>query len=673
MALEWSPAVQSTADSTPARHRRSAQVFASGCLATALLALTSAATWSALATNNAARVSHRDSSLAYAYSAARFAVGAEESLERKYRLDPSPEVRAQHNAVEAAVNSAMGVVTRNGTAQDRAVAADIVRSNDRYLQASDEQFAALDKHDLVAAVAIDNNVTDPAFHTMQEIVYSQADRHITIATTADRRLLHIEALAVWATSLTVGVAALLIGLFARVRRRFNRDRDAQAATYAHDANHDGLTGLPNRTYFAELLGQQLENARQHGGSVGVILLDLDRFKEVNDTLGHHYGDLLLQQIGPRLRGVLREGEVMARLGGDEFALLVPTRSIGAEAGVERVTVARRILAALQQPFLVHEVSLAVEASVGIAVSPEHGDTGEVLLQRADIAMYLAKANGEDVAVYESGLDEYHPRKLALLVQLRSALERDELVLHYQPLVHISTGQVRGAEALVRWAHPEEGLVPPSEFIPLAEGSGLIHQLTRYVLLAACLQAKLWEQSGLPLVISVNISARCLMDTTLPGAVAASLEAAGLPARLLKLEITESAIIADPVRTQSVISRLHWLGVGLSVDDFGTGYTSLAYLRDLPVQELKIDRSFVGTMLTKHKDAVIVRTGVELAERLGLDSVAEGIEDAETLAALAALGCTIAQGYHIGRPMPADLFAVWLAHRMASHPTEPVLR
>jgi predicted signal transduction protein with EAL and GGDEF domain len=320
------------------------------------------------------------------------------------------------------------------------------------------------------------------------------------------------------------------------------------------------------------------------------------------------------------------------------------------------------MAALQEPFLIDEIVLAVEASAGIALFPEHGTTAEVLLQFADTAMYLAKASHQDIVVYDRALDGNDPRKLALLSQLRTAINHDEFVLHYQPLIDIGTDRIRGVEALVRWQHPTEGLLPPSQFIAFAEGTGFIHELTRHVLSAACRQARVWKDDGQPLVVSVNISARCLLDTTLPETVLAALTQFGLPVALLKLEITESAIIADPSRAQSVINRLHALGVALSIDDFGTGYTSLAYLRDLPVRELKIDQSFVSRMLFNDKDAVIVRTVVELAARLGLDSVAEGIEDAETLRALADLGCTIAQGYHLGRPMPADQFDAWLTAR-----------
>ncbi len=440
------------------------------------------------------------------------------------------------------------------------------------------------------------------------------------------------------------------------------------AAHAHRASLDGLTGLPNRTSFASRLDEELVAADASGGSAAVVLLDLDRFKEINDTLGHHCGDALLQQIGPRVRGVLRAGELVARLGGDEFALLVTSPRRGPAALADHRAVAERVLDVLREPFVVDAMTLVVEASAGIAMAPDHGSTGELLLQHADVAMYLAKAQHLDVVAYSPDLDAHEPRRLTLLSQLRNAVDEGELVLHYQPLLHLPTGRVRGVEALVRWQHPQEGLLPPSEFVPLAESSGLVHALTRSVLATACTQASAWTAAGRPLVVAVNISARSLMDVTLPDAVAEQLAASGLPAHLLKLEITESAVIADPERALVVLGRLRGLGVGLSVDDFGTGYTSLAHLRELPVQELKIDRSFVTGMLDEPKNAAIVRTGIELAARLGLTSVAEGVEDASTLAALAALGCTTAQGYHLTRPLPVEQLERWLDARDADRLT-----
>ena len=635
------------------------QLVASACLAVALLALSAVATWSAFATSDAANTSTHAGRLADAFNVARFDIGSEESLERKYRLDPSTDVRAQHLAAKNDLDAALATVSRDGDAADRTVAAEVTGRNATYLIATDLLFAATDQHDEIAATTIEDNYVDPIFTIMQTTVFTQANVQSRVDATATKRLLSIESVARWATSAAVGVGAVLILLFSRLRRQSTKVHRAQSDLNAYQATHDELTGLPNRALFATLLEGALAKAREAEGSVAVVLLDLDRFKDINDTLGHRYGDYLLQQIGPRIGAVLRDVDVLARLGGDEFVLLFPSHATGQPAVHAALDLTRRILDALHEPFIVDDVSLAVEASAGIAVWPAHGDTGDVLLQHADIAMYLAKSRHEDLAIYNSALDGHNPRKLTLLSQLRGAVDNGELVLHFQPLVDIGSGVVVGAEALVRWNHPDEGLLSPGEFVPLAEGSGFIHELTRFVLQAACAQAKAWENAALPLVVSVNISARCLLDTGLPQSVAATLLATGLPPHLLKLELTETAIIADPDRARSIISRLHTLGVGLSIDDFGTGYTSLSFLRDLPVQEIKIDRSFVTNMLTRPKDAIIVRTGVELAHRLGLDSVAEGIEDAATFSALATLGCTTAQGFHLGRPMASAAFDSWL--------------
>ncbi len=441
-----------------------------------------------------------------------------------------------------------------------------------------------------------------------------------------------------------------------------RANAAQAEMYEHQAQHDGLTGLPNRLLFGRRIEEQLGAAAASGQPFAVMLLDLDRFKEINDTLGHHVGDRLLEQIGPRLLGVLRPNDVVARLGGDEFAILLPHSGHGGrDPETACAALAKRLMTALREPFTVDGLLLAVEASAGLALYPQHGVSAEELVQRADIAMYLAKAGHEGFCFYNSKLDEHSPRKLALLAGLRTGISRGELVVHYQPTVDLDTGAVQGVEALVRWRHPTEGLLPPGEFIPLAESSGLIDEVTSYVLDQALAQCRIWLTAGDPLRISVNVSARSLLDVTLPDRVSAALLRHDVPATLLELEITESAVLADPVRATAILSRLQQLGVSVSIDDFGTGYTSLSYLRDLPVNELKIDRSFVGRMLTSSKDAIIVRTSVELARRLGLRTVAEGVEDESTWRALQALNCELAQGFLVARPLPPEELTPWLSN------------
>lgn len=425
--------------------------------------------------------------------------------------------------------------------------------------------------------------------------------------------------------------------------------DRHRVDLVDQAHTDSLTALPNRLALTEGLEAVLQHA--HRRPTAVLLLDLDRFKEINDTLGHHYGDKLLCQVGPRIRKALRSGDLIARFGGDEFALVVTAPMSNLVAATEFFrTVAAQLVEALTEPFLLEEMAVAVEASIGVAIHPAHGTTPDALLQRADIAMYAAKNARSGYAIYDPAADLHSPRKLALLGRLRQAIFEGELVVHYQPIVSMD-GHCAGVEALVRWQHPDEGLIYPDTFIPLAESNGLIHGLTAHVLRAGLRQAKEWCDSGRPIRVSINVSARCLLDVHFPDTVAAELAKVGLSGDFLKIEITESAIVADPRRAIHVLRRLDRLGVRLAIDDFGTGYTSMAYLRDLPVHDLKIDRSFVAGMLTNDRDGVIVRTSIELANRLGMTSVAEGVETREIHDALVAMGCDQAQGYLYGRPVP----------------------
>ncbi len=441
------------------------------------------------------------------------------------------------------------------------------------------------------------------------------------------------------------------------------ERQELADELSHQALHDALTGLPNRTLLADRFGQALRTAERTGTSTGLLLIDLDRFKEINDTFGHHYGDELLRQIGPRLSVVLREADTVARLGGDEFAVLLPdVRSVDNAVAVE-------LRDALEMPFRVENVELDVEASIGVVTSGEHGLDATTLLQHADIAMYVAKTQNLGVSAYDPAADRHSPAKLALLGDLRRALDRGELILHYQPKVSISTGDVVGAEAeaLVRWQHPEHGLLSPDAFVPLAEHTGLIGPLTRHVLATALAQARTWAEAGRPVMVSVNLSARNLLDEDLPGQVASLLVTHGVPATLLELEVTESAIMTEPTRARRLLEQLSALGVRISIDDFGAGYTSLGQLKTLPVAELKIDKSFVLTMTEDSSSGLIVRSVVELGHNLGLTLVAEGVETGEALTALAGYGCDVAQGYHLCRPVDAAAFDTWCAERRTAGP------
>jgi len=457
-----------------------------------------------------------------------------------------------------------------------------------------------------------------------------------------------------------GLALLYLALFpivASASRRLRR----QAAENEHMALHDPLTDLPNRSLFQDRAEQAILATRRHPGRVGLMLLDLNRFKEVNDTLGHHNGDLLLKEIGQRLRIGLRDSDSIARLGGDEFGILLPTIADANAA----LGVAEKIRQALREPFALEGITLDLDASVGIALYPDHGRDVETLLQRADVAMYLAKQDHSGCELYSAGRDEYSPARLALVGELRRGIDRRELVLYYQPKAELTTGRVTSVEALVRWQHPTRGLIAPDEFIPLAERTGLIRDLTSVVLDTALGQLREWQKQGLELGVSVNVSARDLLDLELPETIARLLDEHQLPAERLELEITEGVILADPMRARAVLTRLDAMGVELAIDDFGSGYSSLAYLKRLPVGEIKIDRSFVMNMENDENDAVIVRSTIDLGRNLGLRVVAEGVENEAVWSNLARLHCDQAQGFYLSRPIPGAELANWVRARDAA--------
>jgi diguanylate cyclase (GGDEF)-like protein len=428
----------------------------------------------------------------------------------------------------------------------------------------------------------------------------------------------------------------------------------EAVERSLQAAHDALTGLGNRRWFLEELAEAI-GARPAGG-FAVLLLDLDRFKEVNDTLGHQTGDRLLLEVAERLVTATAGDGLVARLGGDEFGVLL--RGTGAPGAA--VGVAGRLLAAVAPPMRLDDMDLEVTASVGIACWPEHGDGPDLLLQRADVAMYLAKARHAGIEVYTEARDPSSPDRLALVGELRAAIDAGALTVAYQPKVDAASGRVVGAEALARRLHSTRGMVPPDVFIPIAEHTGLIAPLGRLVLIDALQACRRWRAIGLELGVAVNLSARGLLAAGLVEDVAGLLAAAGLPADALTLEITEDQVMVDSERALGVLAQLRDLGVHLSVDDFGTGYASLGYLRELPVDEVKIDKSFVLGMTANAGDAAIVQAAVTLGHSLGLRVVAEGVEDAETQRRLAAMGCDLIQGYHTGRPMtPEELLRVAL--------------
>ncbi len=432
------------------------------------------------------------------------------------------------------------------------------------------------------------------------------------------------------------------------------DRKAHQEALEHQALHDALTGLPNRTYLYKRLDDTIRRAARRGEHFALLILDLDRFKEINDTLGHHIGDLVLRKIARRLKTPLCSADMIARLGGDEFAVLLT--SVAGEASVTQL--AGRLEKALEAPVQCKGLTLDVGASIGAAIFPDHGTDATELVQKADVAMYVAKNAGLPLAFYDADQDQNSVRHLTLTGELKRAIEGEQLELHYQPKISVETNRVIGAEALARWHHAEHGYIPAEEFITLAEQTGLIQNLTEWALRTAIEQSARWRAAGMDLMVSVNLSAKNLQDDDLPRFIEDLLGEYGVEPQRLVLEITESAIMADSDRSKAVIDRLAEKGMKLSIDDFGTGYSSLAYLKDLPVHELKIDKSFVMDMVNDESDQVIVKSTIQLAHNLGLTVVAEGVESGEALALLAEMGTDVGQGYFISKPLSIGDFDDW---------------
>ena len=464
-----------------------------------------------------------------------------------------------------------------------------------------------------------------------------------------------------------------IGQLSQAFERMRINVAAQKEEILRLAYWDTLTGLPNRAQFRDAVGQAIEAAAESNTPVSVLMLDLDRFKHVNEVLGYRFGDLLLVRVAERLvQQLVRGGDVVARLGSDKFAVLLRT----ADTALAQ-SVAQRIASAFVTPLILEEHTVDMSAGIGLATWPDHAANADVLLSRAEVAMYSAKQRGLGAVVYDPTIDASSAQTLSLLSDLRRAVTDGELRLYLQPKLSLIGGQVVGAEALVRWQHPQRGLVPPFEFIPFAEQTGFIRVLTMWIFEEAARHWRALRAEGVQINLSINLSTRDLLDQNLPQKFDALLVKHQVPAEALCLEITESAIMDDPQRAQATLERLSALGFKLSIDDFGTGYSSLAYLKRLPVDELKIDQSFVKGMESDADDAKIVRSTIDLAHNLGLTVVAEGVENAHTWDMLRDLNCDLAQGYHMGKPMPLETFATWsvgwLAKtRMVSTGASPML-
>jgi len=423
----------------------------------------------------------------------------------------------------------------------------------------------------------------------------------------------------------------------------------------HQALHDSLTDLPNRVLLLDRLNQAILTNRRNDTKLALFMIDLDRFKEINDTLGHHYGDIILQQVANRMREVLHQSNTVARLGGDEFAILLPA----IEDTKEPANIATAIIHAIDQPFLLEEQAFHVGASIGVALFPEHGTDTSTLMRHADIAMYVAKKNNGDYTFYDSSLDQHSRDRLALTTELRHAIEHNQLRLHYQPKIDFKTGNVAEVEALVRWEHPRFGLMTPDHFIPLSEHTGLIRPLTLWVIREALDTCHQWHAMGHKLKVAVNLSTHNLHDPQLTKHIQQACQECGIDTSYLVLEITESAVMSDPIGAMKILGELSDMRISLSIDDFGTGYSSLAYLKQLPMDEIKIDKSFVMDMINDKDDYVIVRATIDLAHNMGRKVIAEGVESPEIWEILDRMGCDMAQGNYISTPKTADDFAQWL--------------
>ncbi len=479
--------------------------------------------------------------------------------------------------------------------------------------------------------------TDGVLLTLSPLVVAAADRSLF--------LIPLLALPMLVAYQAARVAQRNLGLANDLRE--------QADTNRHQALHDPLTDLPNRSLFHDRVESAISMAGRNGQGLSVVLMDLDRFKEINDALGHYNGDSLLKEVSRRLVSVVRESDTVARLGGDEFAVLIS--ALADPGSVNRVV--EELLLAFERSFELEELVLKVEASMGLAIYPQHGLDAGTLIRHADVAMYASKNSRAGYEVYQSTRDEHTRDRLALVEGLRKAVANGEFALHYQPKVEVATGRLVGAEALLRWYHDGK-LVPPALFIPLAEHTGLIGPMTLWVIETAAGQGRTWEESGLPLNIAVNLSMRNLFDRGFPRQVAEAIAQQGMSPDRLALEITESGIAADPIRAEAVLADLSAMGITLSIDDFGTGHSSLSRLKRLPVDELKIDQSFVTNMVQDKSNAAIVRSIIELGHNLDLRVVAEGVETLGALTQLRDFGCDIVQGYYLGRPLSAGEFLEW---------------
>ena len=613
----------------------------------------------AVTNNNAAKRAQRSALLAELSETALEALLSEESAAEQALEENDAESRREYVSANAAAGKAIRALDRAGAVEGASGGAqDPLTLHAGYSRALGEMLENFAGGSLDDAEAFEDKHADPFYDPLAIALARERKENNLAAQGALRSIGRVQQILLFATPLLFGATLALTMLFLVKLARSRGEVTRQAAEHSYQSLHDGLTGLPNRALLGRRAAEAVERAAATGTPVALMLIDLDRFKEINDTLGHYSGDLVLVALADRLRGAVRSTDTVARLGGDEFAILLPQVADAATA----LRLAAKIQLALVDSIDAGGVALDVDASIGIALSGEHGDDVATLLQHADIAMYRAKEHDLGVQVYDEDQNDHSREQLGLLGELRRALDNDELVLEFQPKVGMKRGEFCGAEALVRWEHPTRGLIGPGAFIPAAERTAMIRPLTRYVINAALAECRRWKTEGMDLQLAVNISARNLLDTNFPNDVAGLLVKWDLPASCLLFEVTESAIMVEPARAEAMLLRIASLGIVLAIDDFGAGYTSLAHLRTLPVKELKIDQSLVGQMAVSAKDALIVRSVIDLAYNLGMRTVAEGVEDASTLDRLKLMGCDVGQGYHIARPMTGAQLSEWCSAR-----------
>jgi diguanylate cyclase (GGDEF)-like protein len=573
-------------------------------------------------------------------------------------------VKAQSALGRRPLESAIGSATPN---LDWLARSDDVNQATRARSTKSSYAAYTESLELVVAAGKRGNKKEVELYADQAALSASTVRKQAVSNAAGQRrelvvyLDSVEARSAQSRVVAIALGAtdcVLLAFCGLILLGYQRRTERQAKESTHRSLHDGLTGIPNRTLFADRLAAAVRLAERRGDPVGLLVLDLDRFKEVNDTLGHQQGDSLLCTVAERLTGIIRGSDSIARLGGDEFGILL--QGVASEQGV--LDVAQRVIKTLGRPVTLDGAVVDVGCSIGAAIYPQHGRDPTELLKNADIAMYVAKRGHLGASLYSADADHYTSDLLVIFGELRHAVEAGELVLFYQPKVQAATGTICGVEALVRWQHPGRGLLGPSEFISAAERSQLILPLTNYVIAAALDQLKDWVGGGLHLPVSVNVDAMSLLDREFPDRVAAMLAASGVPAELLTLEITESAFISDGDLALTILNRLRQMGVRLALDDFGTGYSAMAYLQQMPLHELKIDRRFITHLLDSRQDRAITRAVIDIAHALDMQVVGEGVEDAVTLDALRDLKCDEAQGYFICRPVPVPELMAWLAQR-----------